>query len=77
MTSALYSRIVNHLKLMLAKIVNTTGVKPPTVSHMKQRGHYLRLSSLKRYVEAFGGKVRLDIELPDGFITNFAWEWLH
>ena len=35
------------------------------------RGPDLRLSSLKRYVEAFGGKVRLHIELPDGSHYQF------
>lgn len=41
-------------------------VKQPTIAGMEKAGRDLKLSSLKRYVEAGGGKVRLDIELPDG-----------
>ena len=41
-------------------------VKQPTVAGMEKAGKDLKLSSLKRYIEAGGGKVRLDIELPDG-----------
>lgn len=32
----------------------------------------LKLSSIKRYVEASGGKLRLDVELPDGTHYGFA-----
>jgi len=42
------------------------GVKQPKVADMEQPGRDIRLSSLKRYVEASGGKLRLDIDLPDG-----------
>ena len=42
------------------------GIKQPTVAGMEKVGQDLKLSSLKRYIEAAGGKIRLDIELPDG-----------
>lgn len=42
------------------------GIKQPTVAGIEKIGQDLKLSSLKRYIEAAGGKVRLDIELPDG-----------
>jgi len=42
------------------------GVKQPKVSDMEQPGRDIHLSSLKRYGEAAGGKLRLDIDLPDG-----------
>ncbi len=42
------------------------GVKQPTVAGMEKPGRDIKLSSLKRYVEAAGGKLRLDVELPDG-----------
>ncbi len=48
------------------------GVKQPTVSDMEKPGRDLKLSSLKRYVEAAGGKLRLDIELPDGTHYGFS-----
>ena len=42
------------------------GVKQPTIAGMERTGQDLKLSTLKRYIEAAGGKVKLDIELPDG-----------
>ncbi len=42
------------------------GVTQPTIAGMEKFGEDLRLSSVKRYVEGAGAKVRLDIELPDG-----------
>ena len=42
------------------------GIKQPTVAGMEKVGQDLKLSSLKRYIEAAGGKIRLDIERPDG-----------
>lgn len=48
------------------------GVKQPTVAGMEKPGRDVKLSTLKRYVEAAGGKVRLDIELPDGSHMGFA-----
>lgn len=47
-------------------IANALGVTQPTVSGMEKAGQDLRLTSLKRYVEASGGTLRLDVELPDG-----------
>lgn len=48
------------------------GVKQPTVSDMEKPGHDIKLSSLKRYVEAVGGKLRIEVELPDG--SNYGFE---
>jgi len=42
------------------------GVKQPTIAGLEKKGNDMKLSSLKRYVEAAGGKLNLDIELPDG-----------
>lgn len=53
-----------------AEIAETMGVKQPTVSEMEREGHDPRLSSLKRYVEASGGKLKLDVEFQDG--THFG-----
>ncbi|MEA3258831.1 MAG: helix-turn-helix transcriptional regulator [Pseudomonadota bacterium] len=49
-----------------AEMAETLDVKQPTVAGIERIGQDLKLSTLKRYVEAAGGKVRLDIELPDG-----------
>ncbi|MDX1678364.1 helix-turn-helix domain-containing protein [Arsukibacterium sp.] len=53
-------------------IAAALNVKQPTVSDMEKPGRDLKLSSLKRYVEASGGKLRLDIELPDGTHYGFT-----
>ena len=49
-----------------AEMAAALGVKQPTIAGMEKAGQDLKLSTLKRYIEAAGGKVRLDIELPDG-----------
>lgn len=48
------------------------GIKQPTVAVMEKAGRDIKLSSLKRYVEAAGGKLRLDVELPDGSHYEFV-----
>lgn len=54
------------------EIASALGVKQPTIAGMEKAGQDLKLSSLKRYVEAGGGKVTLDIELPDGQRHGFT-----
>ncbi len=56
--------IFNRFALMLAKSckqMSVTSKRPNTPS-----------ASLKRDVEAAGGKLRLDVELPDGSHFGFA-----
>ncbi len=48
------------------EMAQALGIKQPTVASMEKPGRDLKLSSLKRYVEAAGGKLRLAVELPDG-----------
>jgi DNA-binding XRE family transcriptional regulator len=52
-------------------VAQALGVTQATVAGMERPGHDLKLSSLKRYVEATGGKLRIDVELPDG--THFGF----
>lgn len=59
------------MNLTQGDIAVALGIKQPTVSDMEKPGRDLKLSSLKRYVEASGGKLRLDIELPDGTHYGF------
>lgn len=54
-----------------AQMADAMGIKQPTVAGLEKGGQNLRLSSLKRYVEAIGGRVRLDVELPDGSHHGF------
>jgi transcriptional regulator with XRE-family HTH domain len=42
------------------------GISQPSVANLEKRGHEVKISSLKRYIEALGGKLSLDIELADG-----------
>ena len=42
-------------------VAETLKIKQPSVAEMEKPGRDLKLSSLKRYVEAIGGKLRLDI----------------
>ncbi|MBG0754731.1 XRE family transcriptional regulator [Vibrio cidicii] len=60
------------MNLTQGDIAASLGIKQPTVSDMEKPGRDLKLSSLKRYVEASGGKLCLDIELPDGTHYRFS-----
>ncbi len=48
------------------EIAGRLGVKQPTIAGMEKQGQDIRLSSLKRYIEAMGGKISLNVEMPDG-----------
>ncbi|MFJ3455809.1 helix-turn-helix domain-containing protein [Scandinavium goeteborgense] len=48
------------------EMAETLGIKQPTVAGMEKQGRDIKLSSLKRYIEAAGCKLNLDIEMPDG-----------
>ncbi|MFL1455755.1 helix-turn-helix domain-containing protein [Marinobacter sp. GN3S48] len=64
------------LRAMLGKtqmdIAAALGVKQPTVAGIERAGKDIKLSSLKRYVEATGAKLKLDVELPDGTHHGFT-----
>ena len=38
------------------------GVKQPTIAGMEKLGQDIKLSTLKKYIEAMGGKLRLEPE---------------
>lgn len=60
-----------HVQKTQGDVALALGIKQPTVAGMEKQGQDLKISTLKRYVEATGGKLRLDIELPDG--THFGF----
>ncbi len=66
------AEIRERMHLTQGDIAASLGIKQPTVSDMEKPGRDLKLSTLKRYVEASGGKLRLDIELPDGTHYGFS-----
>ena len=61
---------LNEVRALLQKtqkeMAKAMGVTQPKIASMEKIGKVLKLSSIKRYVESAGAKVRLDIELPDG-----------
>ncbi|EPV3839166.1 helix-turn-helix domain-containing protein [Morganella morganii] len=48
------------------EMVQALGIKQPTVAGMEKPGRDVKLSTLRRYVDAIGGKLNIDVELPDG-----------
>lgn len=54
------------------EMAQALGIKQPTVAGMEKPGRDIKLSSLKRYVEAAGGKLHVNVELPDGSHYGFT-----
>lgn len=60
-----------HLALSQQDLAQLLGISQPSVANLERRGTEVKLSTLKRYVEAMGGKLSLNIELPDGKHLGF------
>lgn len=54
------------LQLSQKTVADIMGVKQPAITQIEQRGNDVKLATLKRYIEAMGGKLCLTVELPDG-----------
>ncbi len=54
------------LQLSQKKLAETMGVSQPAINQIEQRGNEVKLATLKRYIEAMGGKLSLTVELPNG-----------
>lgn len=54
------------------ELADAMGIKQPTIARMEKSGQDVRLSSVKRYVESLGGRMRIDVELPDGTHHGFS-----
>jgi predicted XRE-type DNA-binding protein len=65
------SEIRDYASASQKQIVEALGIKQPTISKMEKVGNDMKLSSLKRYVEATGCTLRIDVELPDGTHRGF------
>ncbi|KAA8726595.1 helix-turn-helix domain-containing protein [Ewingella americana] len=48
------------------KLAELMGVSQPAITQIEQRGNDVKLATLKRYIEAMGGKLSLNVELPEG-----------
>lgn len=64
-------QIREELELSQQQLADAMGIKQPTLSEIENRGIDIKLSTLKRYVETMGGKVRIDVELPTGKHIGF------
>lgn len=54
------------LQLSQKHVAEVMGVSQPAITQLEQRGNELKLVTLKRYIEAMGGELSLDVELPTG-----------
>lgn len=59
---------VNKTQVEMAQAL---GIKQPTVAGMEKPGRDVKLSTLRRYVDAIGGKLNIDVELSDGTHYTF------
>ena len=56
------------LELSQKTVAEAMGVKQPRITQIEQAGADQRLITIKRYIEAMGGKLSLLIEMPDGSV---------
>ena len=59
-------RIREELEISQKQLAEALGIKQPSLSAIENRGNDLKISTMKKYVEAMGGKLRIDVELPTG-----------
>jgi len=59
------------LEFTQLELAKSMGISQPSVVAIEQRGNDVKLSTIKRYVEAMGGRMSLDIELPTGKHVGF------
>ncbi|BDX01667.1 MAG: helix-turn-helix domain-containing protein [Marinomonas sp.] len=65
------AQLRERMQITQEDMANTLGVKQPTIAGMERKGKDVKLSTLKRYVEGAGGKLTVDVELPDGSHYGF------
>ena len=65
------SRIREELEISQKELAQTMGIKQPSLSAIENRGNDLKISTMKKYDEAMGGKLRIDVELPTGKHIGF------
>lgn len=54
------------LNLSQKQLAELMGISQPAITQLEQRGNELKIATLKRYIEAMGGKLSIDVELPTG-----------
>ncbi|MEN2804331.1 Antitoxin HigA1 [Mannheimia haemolytica] len=60
------SKLREELNLSQQQLATALGISQPAIAKLKQKDNDPRLSTLKRYIEAMGGKLKLAVELPTG-----------
>ena len=60
------------VQLTQCDVADVMGVKQPTIAGMERNGQDIKLSTLKKYIEATGCKLNLDIEMSDGSHFGFS-----
>lgn len=60
------SKLREELNLSQKQLAAALGVSQPAIAKLEQKDNDPRLSTLKRYIEAMGGKLKLAVELPTG-----------
>ncbi|MFZ4833332.1 helix-turn-helix domain-containing protein [Rouxiella sp. Mn2063] len=60
------SKLREEFEMSQNQMAAAMGISQPTVAKMEKADNDPRLSTLKRYVAAMGGELRLDVKLPDG-----------
>lgn len=63
--------IREELAISQAELAAAMGISQPSVAALERRGTDMKIASMKRYIEAAGGKMRIDIELPSGKHLGF------
>ena len=63
--------IREELEISQKELAETLGIKQPSLSAIENRGNDLKISTMKKYVEAMGGKLCIDVELPTGKHIGF------
>ncbi|MBC8949895.1 helix-turn-helix domain-containing protein [Xenorhabdus sp. TS4] len=54
------------LNISQKNLANSLGISQPAITQIEQRGNDVKLATLKRYIEAMGGKLSLTVQLPTG-----------
>ncbi|MFJ5458403.1 helix-turn-helix domain-containing protein [Pectobacterium sp. CHL-2024] len=60
------AKLREELNMSQTQLALALGVKQPSIVKMERVENDPKLSTLKRYVTALGGKLTLDVTLPDG-----------
>ncbi|RUT40293.1 helix-turn-helix domain-containing protein [Acinetobacter baumannii] len=63
--------IREELEISQKELAEALGIRQSSLSAIENHGNDLNILTIKKYVEAMGGKLRIDIELPTGKHIGF------